>query len=162
MMFVRSFLLSLFFLVIATPLQAATLAEYTFEDPQKAADFREVIDEMRCLVCQNESLAGSNAELAVDLRNEIFDMMTAGQDKDDIIRFMVARYGDFVLYDTPMKPSTYPLWFGPLVLLIIGALVLIRALRKKSVTQETELSNDEQQRLDTLLKQPSDSKDAQK
>ncbi|RLJ19493.1 cytochrome c-type biogenesis protein CcmH [bacterium endosymbiont of Escarpia laminata] len=162
MMFVRIFLLSLFFLISVTPLSAATLADYTFEDAQKAADFRNVIEEMRCLVCQNESLAGSNAELAVDLRNEIFDMMTAGQGKDDVIRFMVARYGDFVLYDPPMKPSTYPLWFGPLFLLLIGAVLLIRALRKKSVAQETELSDNEQQRLDTLLKQPSDSKDAKK
>ncbi|MCG7910138.1 MAG: cytochrome c-type biogenesis protein CcmH, partial [Candidatus Thiodiazotropha taylori] len=89
-----------------TALQAATLAEYNFEDPAQDEDFREIIEEMRCLVCQNESLAGSNAELAIDLRNEIYDMMKSGQSKGEIIDFMVARYGDFVLYSPPVKPST--------------------------------------------------------
>lgn len=139
-------------LLITQPAYAATLADYTFDDPQQDEDFRLVISEMRCLVCQNESLAGSNAELAVDLRNEIYDMMKAGQKKDDIISFMVARYGDFVLYDPPVKPSTYPLWFGPILLFMIGAVVLYRNLRKKSVSRETELSAEEQQRLDNLLK----------
>ncbi|MEN8167990.1 MAG: cytochrome c-type biogenesis protein, partial [Pseudomonadota bacterium] len=126
-MTLRSLLFALIWLFsIAAPLSAATLAEYKFDDPAQDQDFREIIEEMRCLVCQNESLAGSNAELAVDLRNEIYDMMQAGQTKDDIIRFMVDRYGDFVLYNPPMKPSTYPLWFGPLFLFLIGALLLLR------------------------------------
>jgi cytochrome c-type biogenesis protein CcmH len=147
---------------ISTPLAAATLAEYKFDDDAKTADFREIIEEMRCLVCQNESLAGSNADLAVDLRNEIYDMMQAGQTKDDIIRFMVARYGDFVLYNPPMKPTTYPLWFGPLILFVIGALLLMRTLKKKRRSQEATLSTEEQQRLESLLTQPPNTKEAEK
>ena len=155
-------------LLIVQPAFSATLADYTFDDPQKGEEFRSVISQMRCLVCQNESLAGSNAELAVDLRNEIYEMMKAGKHKDDIISFMVARYGDFVLYNPPVKPSTYPLWFGPILLFMIGAVVLYRNLRKKSVSRETELSAEEQQRLASLLKnnsaqtdtQTSDKKDA--
>lgn len=133
-----------------------TLAEFKFDDPQKKEEFRSIIEQMRCLVCQNESLAGSNAELAMDLRREIYEMMQAGKGKDDVIEFMVARYGDFVLYDPPVKPSTYPIWFGPILLFMVGAVVLFRNLKKKSRSQETALSDAEQQRLDNLLKQPSD------
>ncbi|MEN8178284.1 MAG: cytochrome c-type biogenesis protein [Pseudomonadota bacterium] len=163
-MTLRGFLFSLIWLfaAAATPLSAATLAEYKFDDPVMKSDFRSITEEMRCLVCQNESLAGSNAELAVDLRNEIYDMMQAGQTKDDVIRFMVDRYGDFVLYNPPMKPSTYPLWFGPLILFLIGAILLFRTLKRKKQSQETTLSDDEQQRLESLLKQPSNSKDVSK
>ena len=147
---------------ISAPLGAATLADYKFDDPAKDEDFRAIIAEMRCLVCQNESLSGSNAELAVDLRNEIYDMMKAGQTKDDVINFMVARYGDFVLYDPPIKPSTYPLWFGPLILFLIGALLLFRAVKRKKQSQEITLTSDEEQRLASLLNQTPDSPDAKK
>lgn len=146
-------------LLFAQPLLSATLTEYQFDDPQKSEEFRQVIEQMRCLVCQNESLAGSNAELAVDLRNEIYDMMKAGQDKGQIVEFMVARYGDFVLYSPPVKPSTYPIWFGPILLFMLGAFVLFRILRRKSQASETELSAEEQERLDKLLKQTSDTQD---
>jgi cytochrome c-type biogenesis protein CcmH len=138
---------------------AATLAEYKFDDPVKKEDFRSIIEQMRCLVCQNESLAGSNAELAVDLRNEIYGMMQSGQTKDDIIRFMVDRYGDFVLYNPPIKPSTYPIWFGPLILFFIGAVLLVRAVMRKKQSQETSLSEEEQQRLASLLEKSSKPKD---
>ncbi len=159
----RGLVLTLIFLYsITAPLTAATLAEYKFDNPEQNQDFRSIIEEMRCLVCQNESLAGSNAELAVDLRNEIYDMMQAGQTKDDVIRFMVDRYGDFVLYNPPMKPSNYPLWFGPLILFLIGAMLLLRTLNRKKQSQETSLSDDEQQRLESLLEESSNPKDATK
>jgi cytochrome c-type biogenesis protein CcmH len=146
--------------MLSPAVQAGTLAEYTFDEPDKAEDFRTIIEEMRCLVCQNESLAGSNAELAVDLRNEIYAMMKSGQEKDDIINFMVARYGDFVLYNPPLKPSTYPIWFGPLIVFLVGGIVLFRILRSKNVSRETELSADEEQRLNRLLNQSTDHRDA--
>jgi cytochrome c-type biogenesis protein CcmH len=142
-----------------TTLQAATLAEYTFENPGQDENFRAIIEEMRCLVCQNESLAGSNAELAVDLRNEIYDMMKGGQSKAEIIDFMVARYGDFVLYSPPVKPSTYPIWFGPLIVFLIGGVVLFRIIRRKNQSRETELSDAEQQRLKQLLNQSNEQRD---
>jgi cytochrome c-type biogenesis protein CcmH len=163
-MSLRNLLLILVWLAlfVSAPLSAATLAEFTFDDPAKTEDFREIIEEMRCLVCQNESLAGSNAELAVDLRHEIYDMMQAGQSKDDVISFMVDRYGDFVLYNPPLKPSTYPLWFGPLILFLIGAVVMMRAIKKKKQSQETSLSTDEEKRLESLLHQSTNTEDVAK
>ncbi|MEW8221533.1 MAG: cytochrome c-type biogenesis protein [Candidatus Thiodiazotropha taylori] len=155
----RLFLLSFIYLLGLTALQAATLAEYTFEDPTQDEDFREIIEEMRCLVCQNESLAGSNAELAIDLRNEIYDMMKGGQSKGEIIDFMVARYGDFVLYSPPVKPSTYPIWFGPLIVFLIGGVVLFRIIKRKNQSRETELSEAEQERLEKLLNQSNEQRD---
>jgi cytochrome c-type biogenesis protein CcmH len=156
---VRNILFLLICLIVTGPLHAATLAEYKFDDPAKEEDFRHLIEQMRCLVCQNESLAGSNADLAVDLRNEIYGMMKAGQDKNDVIDFMVQRYGDFVLYSPPVKPSTYPIWFGPLLLFLLGTYLLMRALKKKKQSQETTLSEEEQKRLESLLNRSSDTKD---
>ncbi len=162
-MTLRGFCCSIVLLMgVIVPISAATLAEYKFEDPEKDRDFRAIIEEMRCLVCQNESLAGSNADLAVDLRNEIYDMMQSGQTKDDVIGFMVDRYGDFVLYNPPMRPSTYPLWFGPLILFVIGAALLYRAIRRKKQSQETNLSEDEQHRLASLLNEKSNTTDVSK
>lgn len=148
-------------LLLSQSVFAFTLAEFKFDDPKKSEEFRSVIEQMRCLVCQNESLAGSNAELAQDLRKEIYEMMQAGKGKDEVVKFMVARYGDFVLYNPPVKPSTYPIWFGPILLFMVGAVVLYLNLRKKSRRKESELSEAEQQRLDNLLKQPTDTGKAQ-
>ena len=142
----------LLLLALTAPTHASTLAGYTFDEPGRSEEFRSVIEKMRCLVCQNESLAGSSAELAGDLRDEIYDMMKAGKGKQEVIDFMVNRYGDFVLYDPPVKPSTYPIWFGPILLFFIGAIAFYRNMRKKSQSRETELSTEEQQRLDNLLK----------
>lgn len=147
-------LFALLLAISASQSGAGTLAEFTFDDPQQAEDFRALTSELRCLVCQNESLAGSNAELAQDLRQEIYEMMQAGQSKEQIIEFMVARYGDFVLYRPPLKPSTYPLWFGPVLLFILGGFLLFRTLRRKQQSTETALSDEERQRLAQLLDTP--------
>jgi cytochrome c-type biogenesis protein CcmH len=153
---VRRLLFVLTLLLLSQSAFSYTLAEFKFDDPKKAEDYHALIEQMRCLVCQNESMAASNADLAQDLRKEIYEMMQAGKSKDDIVKFMVARYGDFVLYSPPVKPSTYPIWFGPLLIFLVGGVVLYLNLRKKSKTREAELSEDEQQRLDSLLKQSSD------
>ena len=89
--------------------------------------------ELRCLVCQNQTIADSNADLAVDLRNQIREQLKRGASERDIIDFMVARYGDFVLYRPPLKASTLALWAGPFVFLIGGFYVLIRFLRRRRV-----------------------------
>lgn len=128
-----------------------TLASYEFDDPADKEAFRALIEEIRCLVCQNESLAGSNAELAQDLRQEVYDMFRAGKGKEEIVTFLVDRYGDFVLFRPPMKPSTYPLWYGPIILLLVATFFLFRALRKKKVSPEAELSEEEQARLAKML-----------
>jgi len=109
-------------------------------------------ENLRCLVCQNESLAGSHAELAEDLRREVREQMAQGKSDKEIIDYLVARYGDFVLYEPPMKSYTVLLWFGPFALLLIGAGVLVFQLRKRrQLVQESELTPEAQQRAASLL-----------
>jgi cytochrome c-type biogenesis protein CcmH len=138
-------------LLMAPVAGAYTLEQFTFDDPAKTEEFRKLTEELRCLVCQNESLAASQADLAQDLRKEVYEMMRSGKSRDDIVRFLVARYGDFVLYDPPVKPSTYPLWFGPLVLAGVGGFFLLRALMRKKKTPDADLSDEERRRLQQLL-----------
>ena len=138
-------------LLSANTAGAYTLEEFKFDDPARAEEFRGLIDELRCLVCQNESLAGSQAELAQDLREEVYRMMKEGQSRDQIVEFLVARYGDFVLYDPPVKLSTYPIWFGPLLLAGIGGFFLFRTLLRKKESADKELSEEERKRLQELL-----------
>jgi cytochrome c-type biogenesis protein CcmH len=141
---------------------AFTLEEFTFEDPAQAEAFRELIEEIRCLVCQNESLAGSQAELAQDLREEVYRMFQEGRSRDEIVEFLVARYGDFVLYDPPLKPSTYVLWFGPFLLIGVGTFFLIRTLMSKRRSSDRALSDEEQQRLQELVARAESDQDASK
>jgi cytochrome c-type biogenesis protein CcmH len=109
-------------------------------------------ENLRCLVCQNESLASSHAELAEDLRREVREQMSKGKNDQEIIDYLVARYGDFVLYKPPVKGYTVLLWFGPFALLLIGAGVLVFQLRKRRQTvQESVLTPEAQQRAASLL-----------
>ena len=158
----RRFVFAILLALFTQSLFSATLTEYQFENPDDAEDFRQVIEQMRCLVCQNESLAGSNAELAVDLRNEIYDMMKSGQGKDEIIQFMVARYGDFVLLRPPLKPATYLLWFGPFLLLGLGLLLVMmyfRGWRGQAPFAAAPLSEAEQARVSALIDETDQAKD---
>jgi len=102
------------------------------EDPVLEKRLQAIASELRCLVCQNETIAGSNAELAVDLRRQVRDMLREGKTEREIIDYMTARYGDFVLYRPPVKTSTALLWFGPAVLLVGGMAVLWLVLRRRS------------------------------
>jgi cytochrome c-type biogenesis protein CcmH len=131
---------------------AFTLEEFQFKDPAQEQQFRDLIGKLRCLVCQNESLAASQADLAQDLRKEVYNMMRDGKDDDAIIAFLVERYGDFVLYEPPVKPSTYILWFGPFVLIGLGGFLLLRALKRKKTEPEQDLSAAERARIDLLTK----------
>jgi cytochrome c-type biogenesis protein CcmH len=106
--------------------------------------------ELRCLVCQNQTLADSNAPLAVDLRNQIREQLKAGKSEQDVVDFMVARYGDFVLYRPPLKASTVALWTGPFVILVFGAWLLIRRIRSRPAA-EPQLSEAERERAAKLL-----------
>jgi cytochrome c-type biogenesis protein CcmH len=109
-------------------------------------------EKLRCLVCQNESLASSRADLAEDLRREVREQMAKGKDDQEILDYLVARYGDFVLYEPPVKSYTALLWFGPFALLLGGAGTLVYQLRKRRQTvQESELSPEAQQRAASLL-----------
>jgi cytochrome c-type biogenesis protein CcmH len=106
--------------------------------------------ELRCLVCQNETLADSQAPLAADLRNQIREQLAAGKSEREVVDFLVARYGDFVLYRPPFKASTVLLWVGPFLFLVIGALALARFLRRRPAP-EPELSSAERERAAKLL-----------
>lgn len=137
--------------VTPPPASAFTLEEFQFESEAEEKRFRELISKLRCLVCQNESLEGSQADLAQDLREEVYGMMREGQTNQEIIDFLVERYGDFVLYQPPLKPSTYILWFGPFVLIGLGGVLLLRALSKKKAEPDADLSEAERNRLAALL-----------
>jgi len=109
---------------------------------------------MRCLVCQNESLAGSRSDLANDLRREIRTLIQEGKSDDQIRTFMVERYGDFVLYRPPVKPITWLLWIGPFVILVIGIIGLLSYLRRRNLSiPSTALSKTDNEKIDALLNQ---------
>ncbi len=144
-------LLLLIALLIALPCGAFTLEEYEFNDPARRAEFRDLLGEIRCLVCQNESLAGSQAGLAQDLRNEVYRLMQEGRSRGEVVDFLVERYGDFVLYDPPLKLATLPIWIGPILLGVLGVFLLRRALVSKQRAPEEDLSAEEQARLQSLL-----------
>jgi len=141
---------------------ATALSSYTFEDKADEQAFRELAAKIRCLVCQNQSLADSDAELANDLRREVYILWKEKKSEDEIIDFLVSRYGDFVLYDPPFKPSTYILWFGPFFLFAIGGYVLLRALKSKTEDKEAELTEGDKQRLKALLEDDNDNQETTK
>lgn len=112
-------------------------------------------EELRCLVCQNQNLIDSNADLADDLRREVAKMLKQGKNKEQVTEFMVNRYGDFVLYNPPVKSTTWLLWGGPFVLMFVGVFVLlkkIRANKRESQTDSADLSDKEKQKLQDILK----------
>jgi cytochrome c-type biogenesis protein CcmH len=114
----------------------------------------DISEEMRCLVCQNESLSGSRSELAQDLRNELRQLLKDGKTDAEIKEFMVTRYGDFVLYRPPVKTSTWLLWGGPFLLLVLAMLFLLRHVGRDGRDEDAdeELTEEEKQRAQRLLK----------
>ena len=151
-------ILTVFFLLHALP-ALAMLDKFEFSDESQELRYKDLIAEIRCLVCQNQSLLDSDAELAQDLRVEVFDMVQSSQDDDQIVDFLVQRYGDFVLYSPPVKPSTYLLWYGPFVLLIIAALILLRSVRRQKQTAKKDISAEERRRLNEILGETPDKRD---
>jgi cytochrome c-type biogenesis protein CcmH len=122
------------------------------DDPVTEQRLISISEEMRCLVCQNESLAGSRSDLANDLRREIRTLIKEGKSDDQIRNFMVERYGDFVLYRPPVKPVTWLLWIGPFVILAIGIAGLLTYLRRRnSRVPNVILTDADNQKIDALL-----------
>lgn len=122
------------------------------DDPQAEARLKHLAAELRCLVCQNQTLADSNAPLAEDLRREVREMIAKHMSDQEIVDFLVARYGDFVRYRPPMKPTTMLLWIGPFLLLAIGVAVLVVTVRRRAqAPHDSSLSDDERQRVQQLL-----------
>lgn len=139
-------------LCLAQPVMAKEAAPLA-EDPAVEKRMIEISEELRCLVCQNESLAGSQADLAKDLREEVRGLIKSGKSDAEVKDFLVSRYGDFVLYRPQVKPITYALWAGPFVLLLIGIVVLVGFLRKRSTqVDEQPLSDADRKRAEALLK----------
>jgi len=131
---------------------SAKEAQSMAEDPVLEKHVMAISEDMRCLVCQNESLAASHAELAVDLRNEIRDQIKRGASDKEVVDFMVQRYGDFVLYRPPVNPTTALLWFGPFVFLALGAAGLLLYLKRRRATvAEATVSEDERKRAEAML-----------
>lgn len=125
-------------------------------DPVAEKRLAKLSEELRCLVCQNQNIADSNAELAQDLRREIRSMIKSGKSDKEIVDFMVARYGDFVLYRPPVQSNTLLLWGGPLALLVFGLLGLVRYQKRRArriAEQDRPLSADEARRAEALLKE---------
>ncbi|MEW5771612.1 MAG: cytochrome c-type biogenesis protein [Pseudomonadota bacterium] len=125
-------------LALAAPTFAGEAAPNA-EDPVIEQRMIRLAEELRCLVCQNESLAGSHAELAEDLRREIRAQMKAGKNDKEVIEYLTNRYGDFVLYQPPFKPVTYLLWLGPLLFLMIGGVVWYATLKKRRALKDAPL-----------------------
>ncbi len=122
----------------------AGIEVHKFSSPAVENDYKELVAELRCLVCQNQNLADSNADLAVDLRNQVFKMLEEGKSKQEILDYMVARYGDFVLYRPPLDKATALLWLGPAIILLfgmLGAFLFIRNHRLSPDDQDEESGN---------------------
>src|SRR6267143_6032499 len=144
---------ALIVLLLFVPLLvAAQEAKPLAADPALEQRVMNLSQELRCLVCQNETLADSRADLAEDLRTQIREQMKAGKSDKEIITFLTDRYGKFVLYRPPVDPTTYLLWFGPFVLLVAGLLLLFRYVKQRSgLIAESPLSVEERRRAEALL-----------
>ena len=135
----------LLLVLLSFSLNCFAAVEYKkFDNPQQEEAYQVLIDELRCLVCQNQTIADSNAELAKDLRRQVYEMLQQGKSKNEIATFMTDRYGDFVLYNPPFKVKTGVLWIGPVIFLLIGLIMLIFISRRKKVFVNTKLSDEEQ------------------
>ncbi|MFW5450764.1 MAG: cytochrome c-type biogenesis protein CcmH [Methylophagaceae bacterium] len=137
-------------MMFSMPTQAA-IEIYQFENPAHEELYKQMIDELRCLVCQNQNLSASNAALAQDLRQQTYEMILRGQSHDEIVAYMTQRYGDFVLYRPPFKLMTALLWLGPLLLLFISIWVLITTLKKEKGEAGKPLSDEQHAHIKQLL-----------
>lgn len=149
-------LLTLIFAALLSWNAAAAIDTYRFNSVEQEQQYRELTEQLRCPKCQNNSIADSNAIIAADMRTKVYELMMQGQNKQQIIDYMVARYGNFVTYEPPVTPATLILWVGPLLFVLIGGAVVIlrtRHRRTGAVNANDEFSEQEQQRLAALLKE---------
>lgn len=155
--FIKQTLLAV--VMVSASVSMAAVTVYEFDNPKQEAQYQALIEDFRCPTCQNQNLAGSDAPIAQDLKQKTYEMVKDGRTDAEIRDYMFERYGDFISYKPPMRPSTWILWFFPPVLLVILLFVWFVKNRNKTkkVVVESEniqpLSQDEQQRLNELLKQ---------
>lgn len=146
--------LSLLLAVAALNLPDSALAQvdtFEFETQEQQQRFRRLSNELRCPMCQNTNLTGSTGGVAEDLRREIHRMITEGMTDQEIEQFMFERYGDFIFYRPRLRTETALLWFGPLVFLVVGGVVISNIIRKSKSAPKESLSDEEQRQLDELL-----------
>lgn len=136
----------------------AAIDVYEFDNEQQEQQFKELSNTLRCPKCQNNTIADSNAELAQDLRQKVYEMTKQGKDSDEIVDYMIARYGNFVTYKPPFTLATSVLWIGPLLVVLFGfALIVMKGRKKKAVAeQDQEWDAEKEARLKTLLEQDED------
>jgi len=150
----RLLLLILLLTLAASPAARADAeALREFDSPAQRERYMNLLEELRCLVCQNESLASSSADLAQDLRDEVYRLVVVeDRSNEAAIGFLTERYGDFVLYRPPVQPNTWLLWFGPLIMLAIGGAVLVAVVRRRRSEPPPELDATERARAERLLR----------
>jgi cytochrome c-type biogenesis protein CcmH len=142
--------LTLLFLLITVDAALAAVEYRQFANAEQQQSYQALISELRCLVCQNQTIADSNADLAKDLRRQVYEMLQQGKTKQEIADFMTARYGDFVLYNPPFKAKTGILWLAPVVFLLIGLMAVFLFVRRKK-TASVSLSADKKEKIRRLL-----------
>ncbi|WP_284206983.1 cytochrome c-type biogenesis protein [Thalassotalea eurytherma] len=134
--------------------QASPIDTYSFKSEVDKTRYQALVKELRCPKCQNQNLADSNSQIAVDLREQVYIMINEGKSDKEIVDYMVARYGDFVLYRPKVNEYTYMLWFSPAIFLLIGAVVVVLILRRKAPPQAQQAMSDaEKQKLADILKE---------
>ncbi|PNI03110.1 cytochrome c-type biogenesis protein [Vibrio diazotrophicus] len=150
----------LFALIAAALLSFSVIAAidvYDFDTPEQEAQFHELSNTLRCPKCQNNSIADSNAALAQDLRQKVYEMTKQGKSRSEIVDYMIARYGNFVTYNPPLTLSTAILWVAPLSVLVVGFVVIVlRTNRRKASVEAGEWDENKEQRLKALLEEDKD------
>jgi cytochrome c-type biogenesis protein CcmH len=143
--------ITLIFLLLLAGSSLAGVEYREFSNPEQQEAYESLTSELRCLVCQNQTIADSNADLAADLRRQVYEMLQKGQSKEDVVKFMTERYGDFVLYNPPFKSKTLLLWFGPVLFFLIGVIFVILLIRRKQTRPQQALSDEQRQKIRRLL-----------
>jgi cytochrome c-type biogenesis protein CcmH len=138
-------------LMFQVPAIAVKIEFHTFENKQQEQLYLDLIAELRCVKCQNQNLAESNAELAKDMREKAYEMVIKGKNRDDVIHYMTARYGDFVLYNPPFKSITLLLWAGPPILLFMSLFFLLRLIRNQGKNKPEQLSDSERESVRAVI-----------
>ena len=147
----RKLIIILSMLFLLNPFIYAAVEIRQFQNLEHEQRYKNLINEFRCVVCQNQNIADSNAALAKDLRKQVYKMINAGKSDDEIMEFMVTRYGDFVLYRPQFNSMTFLLWVGPFIIFIIGLYILISFIRQRKEVVVTDLSKIDKEKLKQLL-----------
>jgi cytochrome c-type biogenesis protein CcmH len=146
-----------FLLSLLISAQCFAIDDHQLANPEQQKSYEIIISELRCLVCQNQTIADSNAELASDLRRQVFEMLQQGKSKDEIVNFMTNRYGDFVLYNPPLKTKTALLWLGPIAFLITGFAMIFWFIRRKKIAAIMPIDKKKQEKIRRLLSENNES-----